>query len=124
MPIDRFTAALKGIDSVDLPGLDDQPTDPKNCRIETTIRIGPAGDDTGDDFTLFFVTPSWLSDNIHQGEFRVLNYTVVMPEFTWSAAERAVRSMIERVDAGSWEGFVDAFSQTAYWEYSSGAPPT
>jgi hypothetical protein len=47
-----------------------------------------------------------------------------MPEFTWDAAERAARSLIERVDAKSWEEFVGAFSQLAYWEYSSDPWPT
>ena len=124
MPIDRFTAELKSMDSYDLPGgADDLPSDPKNCRIETTIRVGEVGSEAGDDFTLFFVTPAWLADNSDQGEFRVLRYTVVVPEFTWDLAARAARSLIDRVDAKSWEEFAGVFSRTACWEYDDEMPP-
>lgn len=123
VPLDRFRAELKGMDSVDLPGIDDAPPDPTNCRVEMTIRVGPAGEDSGDDFTLVFVTPSWLADNIAHDDFRLLDYTVVLSEFTWSLAERAADALVENVDAGSWDEFVTAFSRVAFWEYSSDAPP-
>ena len=110
------------MDSYDLPGQDDEPSDPKNCRIQTTIRVGEVGCEAADNFKLFFATPAWLADNADQGD-RVLRYTVVIPEFTWPAAELAARNLIEGVDASSWEEFVDAFSQLGYWEFSRDAPP-
>ena len=119
----RFRAELKGMESYDLPGLDDEPSDPRNCRIQTTIRVGEVGHEGADNFMLFFVTPAWLADNTDLGD-RVLRYTVVMPEFTWQAAERAARSLTEGVEAESWEEFVGVLSQSAYWEYASNdAPP-
>ena len=36
----RFKAVVKGMDSVDLPGMDDEPDDPANCRIETSLGLG------------------------------------------------------------------------------------
>jgi hypothetical protein len=120
----RFAAELKGLDSYDLPGLDQEPSDPKNCRIETTLRVGPVGDDSGDDFTLFFVTPAWLADNISADEFRVLAYTVVLPTFRWSLAEHSARTLIDSIESRSWEEFAAAFSRLAYWEHSTDAPPS
>jgi Immunity protein 8 len=123
VPTDRFHAELKGMDSVDLPGIDDAPPDPTNCRVETTIRVGPAADDSGDDFTLIFITPSWLAHNIPHDDFCLLEYTVVLSEFTWPLAERAANALVEKVDAGSWGEFVAAFSRIAFWEYSGDPPP-
>lgn len=111
------------MDSVDLPARDQEPSDPANCRVETTIRVGPVGDDGGDDFTLFFVTPGWLAQNIAFDDFRLLNYTVVLPRFGWAVAERAARALIASIEAGSWEEFVENFSRLACWEYSTAVPP-
>ena len=118
----RFRAELKRFFSSDLPGLDDEPSDPKNCRIETTMAVGEVGDEAADDFTLFFVTPAWLADNSDKGD-QVVRYTIVVPEFTWDAADRAARSLIEGVDARSFEEFVDVLSQSAYWEFASDDVP-
>ena len=115
---------MKGLDSVNLPALNDEPPDPANCRIETTVRVGPVGDDSGDDFTLYFVTPSWLADNLGIEESLVLQYTVVLPRFRWSSADRAARALIDSIESRSWDEFVAEFSRLAYWEYSGDPPPT
>jgi len=117
-----YRAELKRWFSYDLPRLDDEPSDPKNCRIHTMLQVGEVGDDAVTDFTLFFVTPAWLADHSDQGD-RVLRYTVVVPEFTWDAVERTARSLIEGIDAKSWEEFVDVFSQSAYWGDPSNDAP-
>jgi len=122
-PAKRFEVELKGMDSLDLPGLDDEPADPASCRVETTLRIGPVGDTSGDDFTLVFVTPGWLAENIPSEGFRVLKHTVVLPVFQWSAAQRAAGQLIDTARADSWEDFVEQFSRIAVWEYSNDLPP-
>ena len=119
-----FDVELKGMDSVDLPALDQEPNDPANCRVETNIRVGPVGDDSGDNFALFFVTPGWLAQNIASDDFRLLNYTVVLSSFQWAVAERAARALIASTEAESWEQFVESFSRLAYWEYSTAVPPS
>jgi hypothetical protein len=85
--------------------------------------VGPAGADSGDDFTLFFVTPRWLAENIGPDDFRVLGYTVVLSRFQWPIAERAARGLVASTQARSWDEFVEAFSRIAYWEYSHEPPP-
>jgi hypothetical protein len=111
------------MDSTDLPAPEQEPADPANCRVRTTVRVGPAGDDSGDDFTLFFVTPAWLARNLGADDFRVLEYTVVLSRFQWPVAERAARELVASTEPQSWEQFVDAFSRIAYWEYSDETPP-
>lgn len=113
-----FRPKLKGLDSVDLPALGDEPEDSSNCRIETTARVGPADDDSGDDFVVFFVTPAWLAENTGPEASQALLYHVVVPKFTWEAAERAATALITSVRSRSWEEFVEEFSRYAHWEFS------
>lgn len=119
-----LTVELKGLDSSDLPGPDDVPADPDNCRVETTVRVGPAGTASGDDFILYFVTPSWLARNTSEKGLRVLSHTVVISRFEWSEAERAANVLIELAAGASWEEFVRNFSRFAYWEYSEDPAPS
>jgi hypothetical protein len=114
---------VKGMDSVDLPGLDDEPEDPENCHIETSLRVGPAGEDAGDRFKLFFATPRWLEGHLGADGFRVLQYTVVLRHFVWEDAARAAEALVGSVRAYDWEDFVESFGRLAYWEYSTEPPP-
>jgi len=98
--------------------------DAGNCRVETTIRVGPVGANSGDDFTLFFVTPTWLAENIGPDGFRALDYTVVVSRFEWPVADLAARALIASIEARTWEEFVKGFSCLAYWEYSNAPPPS
>jgi len=121
-PAGAFEAELKAMSSTDLPDGNEEPPDPASCRVEMILRVGPLGDDSGDDFTLFFVTPAWLAANTPVEGFRVLKYTIVVPRFEWPVAERASRGLVGSPQARSWEEFLEEFSRSAYWEYSDDMP--
>lgn len=119
-----FAPELKGMDSVDLPGPRQEPADPLNCRIETTVRVGPAHTDGADNFTLYFATPTWLAEHRHASSPEVPEYTLILEKFTWAEAGAAVRQLMASVDARSWQEFVETFSQHAYWEFSDRPIPS
>ena len=106
------------MDSVDLPGIDDEPEDPDNCHIQTNLGVGQVGEVGTDNFTLFFVTPRWLEDHPGADGFLFLEYTVVLRRFVWADAARAAKTLVDSVHASGWEDFVERFGRIAYWEYS------
>ncbi len=88
---------------------------PGNCRITVTARVGPVGDDAGDDFMLRFVTPRWLAGHPGAGS---PPYSVLVPRVSWDVIEHRVADMVSGIDAADWEQFVERFSEMALWEFS------
>ncbi len=121
MPDDpAFRVELKSLSSRHLPGPDEKPDDPADCRIEVTVGIGEPGDDARDDFDLWFVTPTWLAR--HADEPLVPEYYVVINTFTWAAVEAALSGLLEAVPAADWDEFTQEFGRYAHWEFSERRP--
>jgi len=107
---------LLGLDSADFVEL---PADPSCCLVAVTARIGPAGGDAGDYFQFLVGTPAGLAKEGFTGWGKAL---LVVPEFSWSAVERAVDRLLAQCAAPSWQEVAAALSQYLMWEFENYKP--
>lgn len=115
-----FSVRIKGLSSRHLPGLNEEPEDPRNCAIEVTASIGVAGSAGADDFDLWFVTPLWLAD---QGDDPLIpEYMIVVNRFSWATVDAALERLIRAVPAADWDEFTSEFGRYAHWEFSHRQP--
>ena len=80
---------LKGLHSADLPGLDDEPGDPKHARIVVSAEIGFEGSGSADRFDFHVCTVGWLQKQLQRESHLVGRGLIVVSEFEWKLVEQA-----------------------------------
>jgi hypothetical protein len=113
-----ITAHLFSLDSTDL-ARDAVPSDPTNCCVSLTAKIGPSGGRGGDNFAFEVVTPRYL---LEQGSGQWGRGWLVLDEFSWSAVDRMVRRLLTHASAPTWADAAQKLNQELRWEFDGYTP--
>ncbi len=116
---DAIRVEIKRLYSLDLPGVDDSPTDPANCWIRVNVDIGPVDSDAADTFRFVVTTPARLQLEMARMPTMWGRDLMVVREFAWEPVEAALTECIDSIARRSptWEAFVERFICYAAWEF-------
>ena len=115
---------LKRFHSIDLPGLDDKPDDPKEGRILVSAEIGFEGSAGADRFDFHVCSVRWVQKQLQRESHLVGRGLIVVNEFEWKLVENAIRELVERIRVETWDQAATALSRFAFWEFEGRAPPS
>ena len=94
------------------------PPDPSDCAVLVRAEIGFGGLAGADEFSFTVITPSQLRDDgVRWGR----GYLIV-PQFSWEAAEQAVRRLLMHADRATWPEAAGELAKEMYWEFENYAP--
>jgi hypothetical protein len=100
-------------DSLSRPSL---PENEAECAVSMVASIGPVGDGAAELFYFDVVTPAYLASAQASRWGRGL---LAVPEFSWSAVERAVEKLISHATGNTWAEISSKLSQELVSEYAS-----
>ncbi|MHB2020411.1 MAG: Imm8 family immunity protein [Candidatus Xenobia bacterium] len=110
-------AELKSLGSIQLDR-GELPSDPEDCAIRMTAAVGELGDEAADNFDFTVVTPRSLARELSEGPHYLLGrHLVIVERFDWDLVEAAIRSVVEREEAPTWEELAARIGRHGEWEY-------
>ena len=108
-------AKLKEISSNDTGDWDPRGSaDQSNAIHWFTLRIGPAGEKTADDFQVALATHRAVDQRVDKHRpFKGL----ILDPFVKAKVEPLIRSWVDQIQGDSWEAIVQQLRQVMIWEY-------
>ncbi|MAG68035.1 MULTISPECIES: immunity 8 family protein [Pseudomonas] len=106
---------LKGIsaDEVDIHSY--APDDPECFFITLRLRIGPEGDNGGDDFEVFVCTPTWLQNNVWEPMWG--RHFLIVKEFNYQLIVDAIIKAISQYEGVGWSEIACKLARLYAWEF-------
>ncbi len=108
-------ADLKGIsaDEVDIHSY--APDDPECFFITLRLRIGPEGDNGGDDFEVFVCTPTWLQNNVWEPMWG--RHFLIVKEFNYQLIVDTIIKAISQYEGVGWSEIACKLARLYAWEF-------
>ena len=112
-------AYLDGIFSIDLSsGKPELPEDPENCWIVIQADIGAYGGSGADTFTFYVCTINKLNHNLSIKNFKFGRHLILVKRFDWDIVEHAIKSMLDELEADTWEQLAAKIHEYGEWEFN------
>jgi Immunity protein 8 len=109
---------LQDIHSTFLPkSFKSMPENITDCWVDIVASIGVAEADGGDYFTFQVCTTNRLERIIGSGEFLVVSKLIIVNKFDWELVETAVKSILENLEADTWEQLAAKIHEYGEWEF-------
>ena len=117
-------AQLKGMDSVDAPGLGEldafAPEDPERFVLNLNITVGPADGPGGDVFEMTVCTPLWLARQIESGDEPDIvpgRHFLFVRRYDIDRIESFIREYVEKAEFDTWEELGAYVGRLGHWEF-------
>ena len=117
-------ARLKGMDSVDAPGLGEldayTPEDHESFALNLNITVGPADAPGGNNFDMTVCTPLWLARQIDSGgepDIVPGRHFLFVKSYDIDRIESFIRDYVESAEFETWDELGKYVGRLAHWEF-------